>query len=309
VQPSITPLIALGLLSIFVGVATAGELKDPKQDRPTPFPLYTKEVPGAKGNGPADTPTLSLYPAPEDKANGAAVVVCPGGGYGGLAEHEGHPIAQWLNSLGVTAVVLKYRLGSAGYRHPIMLNDAARAIRTVRARAAEWKVDPNRIGIIGFSAGGHLASTAATHFDAGNAQAEDPIDRVSSRPDAAILVYPVITMEDPYTHKGSRQNLLGEKPTPELIELLSNEKQITSKTPPCFLVHTTDDSVVPVENSLLFTMACHKAGVPVELHVFEHGPHGFGLGSNSPVLNAPNNVLAAWPVLCANWMKARGFIK
>jgi acetyl esterase/lipase len=296
----LTALIPLAVVVASFGFAsTKTALQD---DRPTPFPLYTKEAPGARGTGPADTPTLSLYLPPADKANGAAVVVCPGGGYGGLAEHEGHPIAKWLNGLGVTAVVLKYRLGSAGYRHPVELNDAQRAIRTVRARSEEWKVDPHRIGILGFSAGGHLASTAATHFDDGNASAADVIDRVSSRPDFAVLVYPVITMEDTYTHRGSRQNLLGENPSHDLIELLSNEKQITAKTPPCFLVHTADDSVVPVENSLLFTMACHKAGVPVELHVFEHGPHGFGLGGTNPVLSS-------WPGLCANWMKARGITK
>jgi acetyl esterase/lipase len=237
------------------------------------------------------------------------VVVCPGGGYGGLAEHEGHPIAKWLNSLGVTAIVLKYRLGSAGYRHPVMLNDASRAIRTVRSHAGEWKIDPKRIGILGFSAGGHLASTAATHFDEGKPEASDTVERVSSRPDFAVLVYPVITMEDPYTHRGSRQNLLGENPSRELIELLSNEKQVTAKTPPCFLVHTADDAAVPVENSLLFASACRKAGVPVEIHVFEHGPHGFGLGANSPVLNGTNSVLSAWPSLCAAWMRSHSLIR
>ena len=297
-----TPCLSVMLLSAFVGIATSHLLHAPQGDRPVPFPLYSKEVPGARGTGPADTPTLSLYLPPEGKANGAAIVICPGGGYGGLAEHEGHPIAQWANSLGVTALVLKYRLGSAGYRHPIMMNDVARAIRIVRARAAEWKVDPNRVGILGFSAGGHLASTAATHFDKGNANASDPTDRVSSRPDIAILVYPVITMEDTYTHKGSRQNLLGDNPPKELIELLSNDKQVTAKTPPSFLAHTADDDAVPVENSLLFTMACHKAGVPVELHVFAHGAHGMGLGGTDPVLSA-------WPKLCASWMRARGFIK
>jgi acetyl esterase/lipase len=296
-----TALVPLALVTAFVGCATTA-LLGTQDDRPTPFPLYTKEVPGARGTGPADTPTLSLYLPPAGTANGAAVVVCPGGGYGGLAEHEGHPIAKWLNSLGVTAVVLKYRLGSAGYRHPVELNDAQRAIRTVRARAEEWKVDPHRIGILGFSAGGHLASTAATHFDDGSASAGDPMERASSRPDFAVLIYPVITMEDPYTHKGSRQNLLGDNPSRELIELLSNEKQVTAKTPPCFLVHTTDDAVVPVENSLHFAEACHKAGVPVELHVFEHGPHGFGLGGQDPVLST-------WPDLCAKWMKANHFMK
>ena len=165
-----------------------------------------------------------------------------------------------------------------------------------------WGLDAHRIGIIGFSAGGHLASTAATHFDTGNASATDPIDRVSSRPDVAILVYPVITFTDPYTHGGSRHNLLGDNPAPDLITLLSNEKQVTAQTPPCFLVHGSDDTVVPVENSLMFAMACHKAGVPFEIHVYEHGPHGFGLGGADPVLGA-------WPGACAKWLEHRGFLK
>lgn len=293
-------LVAASLLAMTSASTEAPGLQ--QADRPTPIPLYPQGVPGAKGTKPEDTPTLSVYLPPADKASGTAIVVCPGGGYGGLAEHEGHPIAKWLNSLGVTAVILKYRLGSAGYRHPIMLQDAGRAVRTVRARAEEWHIDPHHIGILGFSAGGHLASTAATHFDEGNPASSDPIERVSSRPDAAVLVYPVITMEDPYTHRGSRQNLLGDNPSKELIELLSNEKQVTARTPPCFLVHSTDDAAVPVENSLLFALACRKAGVPVELHVYQHGPHGFGLGGTDPVLST-------WPASCALWLKSHGFVK
>ena len=228
------------------------------------------------------------------------MIVCPGGGYGGLAEHEGKPIAQWLNTLGVTGYVLKYRLGPR-YHHPVEMRDAQRALRYVRAHAGENKIDPYRIGIIGFSAGGHLASTLATHFDDGDPKAPDTTNRVSCRPDAAVLIYPVITMTDPFTHGGSRQNLLGDKPDPELVNLLSNERQITSKTPPVFLAHTSDDSVVPVENSLLFALACRAARVPCELHVYEHGPHGFGLGGNNAVLNT-------WPALCAAWLKTRGFL-
>lgn len=263
--------------------------------------LWEGEAPLARGANDADIPTITVFKPAADKANGAAVVVCPGGGYGGLAGHEGQPIAEWLNSLGVTSFVLKYRLGPR-YHHPVELGDAQRAIRYVRSHAVEWKIDPHRIGIIGFSAGGHLASSAATHFDDGDPKAADAIDRVSCRPDAAILVYPVITMADPFTHGGSRNNLLGDKPDPEQVNLLSNERQITAKTPPCFLVHTSDDSVVPVENALLFAMACRAARVPCELHVYEHGPHGFGLGGNDPVLNK-------WPAACAAWLQTNGFLK
>lgn len=263
--------------------------------------LWEGDAPGAKGKEDADIPTLALYAPPAGKANGAAVVICPGGGYGGLADHEAKPPADWLNTLGVTGFVLKYRLGPR-YQQPVMPQDVARALRYVRYHAKEWNLDPKRIGVMGFSAGGHLASTAATHFDDGDANAADPIDRISSRPDVAILVYPVITMTDPFTHGGSRQNLLGKSPSPDLIEAFSNEKRVTLKTPPTFLMHTADDAVVPMENSLLFAMACRKAGVPVELHVYEHGPHGVGMGGTDPVLSK-------WPGTCAEWLKARGFLK
>lgn len=268
--------------------------------QPTPMPLWPEGAPGAQGSQPEDTPSIQLYPAPADKATGAAIVVCPGGGYARLASHEGHDVAVWLNSLGVTAIVLKYRLGPK-YQHPAMLNDAQRAIRTTRAKAAEWKIDPNRVGIMGFSAGGHLASTAATHFDAGSAQASDPIERQSSRPDLLILGYPVVTLTDPYAHKGSRQNLLGQNPAPELIELLSNEKQVTDKTPPTFFFHTADDSGVPVENSLMFAAALRRAKVPYELHVYETGRHGVGLAKDNPALST-------WPKLLENWLRAHGFL-
>ena len=183
-----------------------------------------------------------------------------------------------------------------------MMHDVNRAIRFVRAHAAEWKLDTKRIGVLGFSAGGHLASTAATHFDEGVRDSTDSIERESSRPDAAILVYPVITMTDPFTHGGSRQNLLGQSPSPELVELLSNEKRVTERTPPVFLLHTSDDGAVPMENSLLFAMACRKMHVPVELHSFEHGPHGIGLASGDPILGV-------WPELCAKWLGVRGFTR
>ncbi|HVO09425.1 MAG TPA: alpha/beta hydrolase [Vicinamibacteria bacterium] len=264
--------------------------------------LWPNGAPGAKGDEPVDKPKITVYRAPAATANGTAVVVCPGGGYGVLAaDHEGRQVAEWLNSFGVSAFVLQYRLGPR-YQHPAPLQDAQRAIRTVRARSAEWGIDPRRIGILGFSAGGHLASTAATHFDAGQPGSSDPVERVSSRPDFAVLVYPVISMKDPVTHAGSRRNLLGENPEANLVELLSNEQQVSAQTPPSFLFHTADDEAVPVENSLLFFEALHKAGVPAELHVFAHGHHGVGLAPDDPVLSQ-------WPKLCEAWMRARTLLE
>jgi acetyl esterase/lipase len=298
-------LLTFGLVAIAVFAQALCAEDSPKQPAPTPPPtlrLWQGDAPGAKGTADFDIPTITLYAVPKDKASGAAFVVCPGGGYGGLAGHEGEPVARWLNTLGITSVVLKYRLGSHGYRHPVELGDVQRAIRCVRANSSEWGVDPKRIGVLGFSAGGHLASSAATHFDAGDPKAADPVDQLSSRPDLAILIYPVITMTDPFTHGGSRQNLLGDKPDPQLIDLMSNEKQVTPQTPPCFLVHTADDGAVPVENSLNFAAACRKNKVPVELHVLEHGPHGFGLGGIDPVLST-------WPADAARWLERHGFTK
>jgi acetyl esterase/lipase len=269
-----------------------------------PIVLWPQGAPGALGQGAEDVPTLTPYIAPKEKATGAAVVICPGGGYGHLAEHEGRPVAEWLNTIGVTAFVLKYRLGPR-YHHPAMLQDAQRAVRLVRARAAEWGLDPARVGILGFSAGGHLASTAGTHFDAGKADASDPIERVSSRPDVMILVYPVITMREK-THAGSRKNLLGDNPSPELLALLSNEEQVTKETPPAFLVHTMTDTAVPVENTLNFVAALRRAGVPFELHLYERGPHGFGLGTAREGKPA-DPVLSTWPAHCADWLRLHNF--
>ena len=259
-------------------------------------------APGAKGSEAVDKPKITVYLAPADRATGAAVVVCPGGGYRVVAaDHEGKQIAEWLSSLGVSAFVLQYRLGER-YRHPAPLQDAQRAIRTVRSRAKEWRVDPRRIGILGFSAGGHLASTSATHFDDGRPDAADPVDHESSRPDFAVLCYAVISLEDPPAHAGSRRNLLGDAPDPALVVLLSNEKQVTPRTPPTFLWHTADDSAVPVENSLLFFEALRKAGVAGELHVFPHGRHGLGLAPGDPAVSQ-------WPRLCAVWMEGLGLLK
>lgn len=255
--------------------------------------LWLRGAPGAQGNADSDKPALGIYLPPGGKANGTAVVVCPGGGYGNLAlDHEGRQIAAWLNNLGVAAFVLRYRLGPK-YHHPIELGDVQRALRFVRTKAAEFGVAPDRIGIWGFSAGGHLASTAGTHFDAGNPDAADPIDRAGCRPDFMILAYPVISLATEYVHKGSMRNLLGAEPDPALVENLSNERQVTARTPPTFLFHTNEDKGVPAENSLLFYEALRKAGVPAELHIYERGRHGVGLAPSDPVLST-------WPARLAD---------
>jgi acetyl esterase/lipase len=259
--------------------------------------LWPAGAPGALGKEPQDIPTLTPY-FPKEKQTGAAVIVCPGGGYSHLADHEGGPVAEWLNSIGITAFVLKYRIGPR-YHHPAPLQDAARAMRLVRSRAAEWKIDPKRIGILGFSAGGHLASTMGTHFDSGQPNADEAVERMSSRPDLMILIYPVITMGE-FTHGGSKKQLLGDNPSVEMVKLLSNESQVTKDSPPTFLVHTANDAAVPVENSLHFAEALRKAGVPFELHVYERGPHGFGLGGKDPILSG-------WPTQCAAWLHLQGF--
>jgi acetyl esterase/lipase len=240
------------------------------------IPLYPNGAADALGTAAKDIPTLTAYLPKDQAAPTTAILICPGGGYGALAAHEGEGYATWLAEHGIAAVVLKYRLGSSGYRHPSMLNDAARGMRLLRSKATEWNIDTNRCGIMGSSAGGHLASTLLTHFDAGKADDKDPIEQLRSRPDFGILCYAVITMGD-FTHGGSRKNLLGENPSPELIELLSNEKQVTKETPPCFIWHTWDDSGVKVENSLEFAAAMRRAGVPFDLHVYQKGPHGIGL--------------------------------
>jgi acetyl esterase/lipase len=263
--------------------------------------LWPKGAPGAVGSDSADKPSLTTYLPPTDKANGCAVLVCPGGGYGGLAmDHEGKQIATWLNEHGVTAFVLKYRLGPR-YHHPAPLQDAQRAMRMIRARAVEGGLDPKRVGVWGFSAGGHLASTLSTHFDEGDTSSTDTIDRQSCRPDFAILAYPVITLQPPHTHGGSRKNLLGDKPDEKLVESLCNDKQVTKQTPPTFLFHTTTDTAVPVENAILYFSALRKSGVPAELHIYEKGPHGVGLAARDPVLSS-------WPGRLADWLKARGYL-
>ena len=270
---------------------------------PQVIPLWEHGAPGALGDSAADRPAVTLYlpSGPGRIGTGTAVIIAPGGSYQGLATaYEGVQEAYWFNAMGVTALVLQYRLGPR-YRHPIELGDAQRAIRLVRARAREWNVEPNRIGMMGFSAGGHLASTTGTHFDAGKPDAPDLIDRLSSRPDFLILGYPVISMQPSLTHARSFRNLLGENPDPKLVDDLSNELHVRPDTPPAFLFHTANDQVVSVENSIAFYRALIKAKVPAEMHIFESGPHGFGMGQTDASL-------AMWPTLLANWMRGRGLL-
>jgi len=287
-----------------VGITLLAACSALAQPATNSFPLWPEGAPGALGSEPKDTPTLTPFIAPTDTATGAALVICPGGGYGRLADHEGAGYARFFNEHGITCFVLKYRLGSDGYRHPAMWQDASRAVRLVRSRAPEWKLDPNRIGIIGSSAGGHLTSTVVTHFDAGTPDAADPVERCSSRPDLGILCYPVITMGTD-THAGSRRNLLGDDPSPELVEFLSNETQVSSNTPPCFIWHTVEDRTVKVENSQMFAAALRAHGVPFELHLYERGPHGIGLHErrDAPETRHP------WTVECVRWLQERGFAR
>jgi len=266
------------------------------------IPLWTGAAPGALGSDDTDVPTITVFLPRTVAANTPAVVVCPGGGYRALASnHEGRQVASYLNSLGVAAFVLRYRLGPR-YHHPIELGDAQRAIRYVRSHATDWRLDPARIGILGFSAGGHLAMTASTRFDAGAAGAADAVDRVSSRPDFAVLGYPVISMTEEWTHKGSRTNLLGEPFDPELAKSLSGERAVTKETPPTFLFQTNEDTTVPAENAVHYYLALRKAGVPAEMHVFEKGPHGVGLANDDAALSE-------WSKLLANWLRVRKLIK
>lgn len=283
------------LLFAFVSCAAMGQRRGPVE--PTPELLWPSGAPGALGQEDVDKPSITPYLA--EQPNGKAVVVCPGGGYGALAmDHEGKQIAQWLNSQGISAFVLKYRLGPK-YHHPIEIGDAQRAVRTVRTNATKWKVQPDKIGVWGFSAGGHLASSVSTHFDSGDAKAADPIDKASSRPDFSILSYPVVTFtKEEYVHKGSRKNLLGDVPDPKLVEYLSSENQVTSATPPTFLFHTNADTGVPPENSIYYYLALRKAGVPAELHIYEKGPHGVGLAST-------DLVLSSWGARLADWLRNR----
>ncbi len=278
---------------------------------PVVIPLWPEGVPGARAIGEersesggrisnVSEPTLTVYAPAIDRPNGTAVIIAPGGGYGMLStEREGVQYASWLSTLGVTSFVLKYRMKEFG--HPAPLQDVLRAVRLVRSRAAEFRVSPARVGVMGSSAGGHLAASAGTLFDHPAGKTGAPLDATSARPDFLILMYPVITMDDPHAHAGSRKNLLGDNPSPDLLQLASMEKQVTAATPPTLLIHTQADQSVPVENSILFYQALTRAKVPAEMYLFEHGGHGMGmkdgLGTSSE-----------WPARAAEWLRNRGLL-
>jgi acetyl esterase/lipase len=273
----------LSSILLFAAVAAGAAFAQPRSVEL----LWPDGAPGAVGAEDADKPSIAWWPAPN--ANGAAVLVCPGGGYGNLAmDHEGRQVAEFFNSFGVTAFVLKYRLGPR-YRHPAPLDDARRAMRIIRSRAAEFGVDPKRVGVMGFSAGGHLASTLSTHYQEGE------------RPDFAVLVYPVISFTTRWTHSGSMRNLLGNTPDPALVWDLSNELKVTAETPPTFLFHTNADRGVPPENSILYYLALRRYGVPAEMHIYQEGNHGVGLAPKDPVLST-------WPARLKDWLAVRGIV-
>jgi acetyl esterase/lipase len=291
------------VLLMLAGLSWSGKLlaqQPPSPIEPQRIMLWQGDPPQAGGREAADQPHLMLYRVAETDPT-AAVVILPGGGYGHLAlGHEGEEIAAYFNQLGITAAICIYRhrgAGNAGsgYGHPVPLLDASRA-------ALDWNIDPERIGIIGFSAGGHLASTVSTHFDLGQRASPDPVERVSSRPDFAILAYPVISLDQPHTHRGSQRNLLGEHPDEQLLHSLSTENSVTDQTPPSFLFHTAEDQAVPAENSLKYFSALLRHGVPAELHVFQSGRHGIGLAGQ-------HGDASAWPQLCAQWLKSHRVIQ
>jgi acetyl esterase/lipase len=269
----------------------------------TGIPLWPDGAPGAHGTTTNDVPALTPYLPDPAIATGAAMVICPGGGYSILAPHEGNDYALWLNQHGVTCFVLRYRLGSKGYHYPAEFQDGTRAVRWVRAHAADYKIDPHRVGMMGSSAGGHLTSMVLTHFDAGDPKAGDPVERESSRPDLGILCYPVISMGE-YAHEGSKNYLLGSKPSEEMIKYLSSELQVTTNTPPCFLWSTYQDKTVPVENTLMFAEALRKNHVPFALHIYENGHHGLGLAAKPPFAH-PH----PWANDCLFWLNEHRFVK
>lgn len=273
-----------------------GSIKDPNYKQVVDSLYYIKLRNISK-------PTIEVYPASADKNSGTAVVVCPGGGYYGVSFlSEGVEVAKWLNDLGITAVVLHYRLPNDAImknKSIAPLQDGQEAIRIVRRNAKEWGIDPHKIGIMGFSAGGHLASTISTHF---NEKVYEPKDSISARPDFSLLIYPVISMDSAITHTGSRENLLGKHPLPEMVKHFSNELQVNGETPPAFLVHSIDDGAVPVQNSIGYATAMQKYHVPCELHIYQSGGHGYGLGRSK-------NTESSWPEACRKWLEVRGLLQ
>jgi len=279
---------------------------------PTVLPLWPEGVPGAKpGIGPVrvedgrtsnvSEPTLTVFAPAVDRANGTAVIICPGGGYVRLStQREGEQYAHWLSSLGVTSFVLTYRMAEFG--HPAPLQDVLRAVRLVRSQAAQYRVRADRIGVMGSSAGGHLAASAGTLFDHPLGRTGAELDKVNARPDFLMLMYPVITMDGPAVHAGSRKALLGESPSADSIALMSVERQVTAATPPTLLIHTQADATVPVENSILFYQALTRAKVPAEIYLFEHGSHGMGM-------RAGLGTASEWPRRAEEWLRGRGLLE
>lgn len=297
--PLVTRMLFVSLL--FATAVSVGAQQLPLRDGQV-IPLWSGAAPGALGTDTTDIPVMTVFLPRTMSANTPAVIVCPGGSYVRLASnHEGRQVANYLNSLGIAAFVLRYRLGPR-YQHPVELGDAQRAIRLVRSHAADWRIDSMHVGIMGFSAGGHLAMSASTHFDAGNRNATDVVDRANSRPDVAILGYPVISMTEAWTHAGSKTALLGANPDPQLAASVSGEKSVTKDTPPTFIFQTNEDTTVPAENAVYYYLALRRAGVPAEMHVFERGPHGVGLANADPALSE-------WSKLLANWLRGRGMVR
>jgi acetyl esterase/lipase len=301
-------LVAGALLAGSVDAAFAA----PQLPAGAVIPLWPEGVPDAKpGLGPehddnghianVSEPTLTVYGPAVDRPNGTAVIICPGGGYVRLStQREGEQYAAWLGTLGITSFVLKYRMQEFG--HPAPLRDVLRAVRIVRSQAARYHIRPDRIGVMGSSAGGHLAASAGTLFDHPLGRTGAELDKVSARPDFLMLLYPVITMEGPAVHAGSRKALLGANPSAADIQLMSVEKQVTSATPPTLLIHTQEDRTVPVENSILFYQALTRAKVPAEMYLFEHGGHGMGM-------KAGLGTSSDWPKRAEEWLKARGLLE
>ncbi len=298
IQRSLLRLIGAASLITLSAMSTA------KAD--DPIRLWAGDAPGSLGDKPQDIPTLTRFSPDKSKSNGTAIVICPGGGYGGLAPHEGKGYADYLTARGIECFVLKYRLGSSGYHHPAMIHDAQRAIRLVRMNAVQWGINPQRIGIMGSSAGGHLASTAVVHHDAGDATASDPVDKQSSRPDFGILCYPVISMRDGVCHAGSKKNLLGDNPDSKLVDWLSTDENVSKDTPPCFIWTTSEDTVVAPENTLRFASALMRAKVPYDLHIYQKGRHGIGLGNGRKGNNAEN--VHPWAGDLVFWLGENGWL-
>jgi acetyl esterase/lipase len=286
------PLVLYVLVSQSVQAKEAVELD---------LPIWIEGAPGKLGNEANDIP-IAMVRIPASEGPMAAIVVCPGGGYGGLAMgHEGIEIAKWANDLGMAAIICDYRHRGKGYGHPAPLDDLQRTMRLVRTHASQWNIDPNRVGVMGFSAGGHLASSGLTKFDRGHAESKDPVERESCRPDFGILAYPVILFGQPATHRGSQVNLLGESPSEALVQSFQNAAQVTADTPPTFLFHTYEDKAVLPENAVQFYLAMIQHGVAGELHVYEKGRHGVGLGRDVPGTSD-------WSNTCERWLTNRSVL-